>query len=196
MTPNVNKILFTAVAGGDQKAFAELFAKYKDRTYTIAFLLTDDVVVSEELVQDVFLRVWKNRHKLHELEDFPSWLYTITRNRALTALEKIARDGKNKAEFISYLPAEINDTDTKITDQHLNQLLETALSRLSKQQRKVFELCRLKGFNREEVALQLGLSPATVSVHLTIALRSVRAFLSSQIDSSLIIIRLSLLFKD
>lgn len=195
MTPNLNKTLFTAIACGDQKAFAELFAGYKDRTYTIAFLLTDDVAISEELVQDVFLRVWKNRHKLIELDDFPSWLYTITRNRALTALEKIAREGRKKSALISYLP-EANGAETKINDQHLLRLLEAALLRLTKQQRKVFELSRLQGHSRDEIANKLGLAPATVSVHLTIALRSVRAFLASQIDSSLIVILMSILFRD
>lgn len=182
--------LLSAVAGGDQKAFGELFSRHKDRAYTIAITLTDDPLVAEELVQDVFLRIWKNRQKLITLDDFASWLYTITRNRALTALQKIAREGKNRAEFISYLPEEVNDTGKKMDDHDLQQLLETALARLSKQQRRVFELSRIQGYSREEVARELGLAPATVSVHLTIALRTVRAFLTSRLDPLLTVLSL------
>lgn len=174
--------LLTAVAGGDQKAFGELFARHKDRTYTVAITYTDDAATAEEVVQDVFLRVWKNRHKLGEVDNFPAWLYTITRNRAVTALNKIIREAKKKDEFISYLPPGVNDAEQKIDDRHLQQLLESALERLTKQQRRVFELSRLKGYSREEVAQLLNLAPATVSVHLTIALRSVRAFLTSRVE--------------
>jgi RNA polymerase sigma-70 factor (ECF subfamily) len=186
-----NTALLSAVANGNEKAFGELFALHKDRTYTIAFTYTEDAVIAEELVQDVFLRVWKNRHKLTELVDFPSWLYTITRNRALTALKKIAREGRNKAEWVSYMPAEVNDAGKKLDEYDAKQLLESALARLSKQQRRVFELSRLQGYSREEVARELGLAPATVSVHLTIALRSVRAFLTSRMEYSVTLLLLS-----
>lgn len=185
MTTFHDNTLLSAVAGGDQQAFAELFSRHKDRTYTVALTLTDDPLIAEELVQDVFLRIWKNRQKLTTLDDFASWLYTITRNRALTALQKIAREGRNRAEFISYLPEKVNDAGKRMDDHDMQQLLETALSRLSKQQRRVFELSRLRGYSREEVAAELGLAPATVSVHLTIALRSVRAFLTSRLDPML-----------
>lgn len=185
--------LLYAVAKDDQKAFAELFGKYKGRTYTIALVLTDDPIVAEELVQDVFLRVWKNRHKLKELDDFTSWLYTITRNRAITALQKNMREGQKRAEFVSWVPEQVNDAERKMDDHYMRQLLEMALSRLSKQQRKVFELCRLKGYSREEAALELGLAPATVSVHLTLAIRSVRAFLTSRISSTVILVLITIL---
>jgi RNA polymerase sigma-70 factor, ECF subfamily len=190
-----DRALLSAVAGGDQKAFGELFSTHKDRTYTIAFILTDDPLIAEELVQDVFLRIWKNRDKLTTLDDFAAWLYTITRNRALTALQKIAREGRNRSEFISYLPEKVNDAGSKMDDHDMQQLLETALSRLSKQQRRVFELSRLQGYSREEVAQALGLAPATVSVHLTIALRSVRAFLTSRLDSLLAVFLMIVFFE-
>lgn len=186
-----NEIAILAqVASSDQKAFGELFARHKDRTYTIALTYTEDPVVSEELVQDVFVRVWKNRHKLPQVESFPSWLYTITRNRALTALKKIAREGKRREELISYLPTGVSDAEQKVDGHYMQKLLEDALVRLSPQQRKVFELLRLQGYSREEVAGQLGLAPATVSVHLTIALRSVRAFLTSRMELSLLLLLL------
>lgn len=195
MTTFDDRALLSAVAGGDQNAFSELFSRHKDRTYTVALALTDDPLIAEELVQDVFLRVWKNRHKLTILDDFASWLYTITRNRALTALQKIAREGRNRAEFISYLPEKVNDAGNKMDDRDMQQLLETALSRLSKQQRRVFELSRLKGYSRDEVASELGLAPATVSVHLTIALRTVRAFLTNRLDPQLTFFLLIAFFK-
>jgi len=171
-------VLF-AVTAGDQKAFGELFFRYKDRVYTIALTYTEHRVIAEEIIQDVFVRVWKNRHKLKEIEDFASWICVIARNRALTALQKIAREGERREELISYLPTEVSDAEERIQHNYTEELLEKALTRLSPQQRKVFVLSRLQGHSRMEVAEMLNLAPATVSVHLTIALRSIRAFLTN-----------------
>jgi RNA polymerase sigma-70 factor (ECF subfamily) len=174
-------ILF-AVSTGDQKAFAALFSRYKDRVYTIAFTYTDNRTIAEEVVQDVFMRVWKNRPKLNEINNFSSWIHVIARNRALTELQKIAREGERKEELISYLPTEVSDAEQKLQDNSMEELLEKALTRLSPQQRKVFVLTRLQGHSRTEVAEMLHLAPATVSVHLAIALRSIRAFLTNQLE--------------
>jgi RNA polymerase sigma-70 factor (ECF subfamily) len=176
-------VLF-AVATGDQKAFSALFFRYKDQVYTIALTYTENRVIAEEVVQDVFVRVWKNRHKLKGIDDFSSWIYVIARNRALTALQKIAREGERKEELISYLPAEVSDAEKRVQDNYIEELLEKALTQLSPQQRKVFALSRLQGHSRKEVAEMLNLTPATVSVHLTIALRSVRAFLTNHLELS------------
>ncbi|MDO6429932.1 RNA polymerase sigma-70 factor [Flavitalea sp. BT771] len=174
-------VLF-AVSTGDQKAFAALFSRYKDRVYTIALTYTENSTIAEEIVQDVFMRVWKNRPKLKEINNFSSWIHVITRNRALTELQKIAREGERKEELISYLPTEVSDAEDKVQVNHMEELLEKALTRLSPQQRKVFVLTRLQGHTRMEVAEMLNLAPATVSVHLAIALRSIRAFLTNQLE--------------
>ena len=176
--------VLSAVSSGDQKAFTELFFRYKDRVYTIALTYTEDRVIAEEVVQDVFVRVWKNRQKLKEIDGFSSWIYVIARNRALTALQKIAREGERRKDLISHLPTEVNDAEGRVQENYMQELLESALTRLSPQQRKVFVLSRLQGHSRQEVAEMLNLTPATVSVHLTIALRSVRAFLTNHPELS------------
>ncbi len=191
---NYNEIIIlSAVARGDQKAFEALFFRYKDRVYSTAFFYTQHEAIAEDVVQDVFIRVWKNRHKLTGINGFSSWIYTITRNRSLTALQKIAREGKKRKELISRLPARVEDAENRIQEDYMETLLEHALARLSPQQRKVFELSRLQGHSRDEVAEELNLAPATVSVHLTLALRSVKSFLMrhGELSSLLLLAALS-----
>ena len=168
-----------AVAAGDQNAFEQLFFHHKDRVYTIALTYTENRMIAEEVVQDVFLRVWKNRRKLKDIGVFSSWIYAIVRNRSLTALQKIAREDQRKEALISYLPASVSDAEERIEDNYMEALLEKAMTRLTPQQRKVFVLSRIQGYNRKEVADMLNLTPSTVSVHLTIALRSIRTYLSN-----------------
>ena len=170
------------IINGDRKAFESFFYEHKDRVNTIALTYTANQFIAEEIVQDVFLRVWKNRAKLNEIESISSWLYTITRNLSLTAIKKIAKEGLHNQDLISHLPFQVNDSDDRINEYSLKKLLEEALQTLSPQQKKIFELSRLKGYDREQISGLLNIAPATVSVHLTIALRNVRAFLSSHLD--------------
>lgn len=172
--------IINEIANGNENAFTTLFFHHKDRVFTIAFAYTENRFDAEEIVQDTFLRVWKNRHKLPEIENVEAWLFTIARNLSLTVLKRIARQGVRKENAIAYQPTEINDTNELLQRREIQQLLQKALLRLSPQQRRVFELSRLDGMDRADIAAVLDLSPATVSVHLTIALRIVRAFLLGQ----------------
>lgn len=178
---NEIEILF-AVAAGDQQAFRKLFYQHKDRIYGIALRYTGDEFTAEEIVQDSFVRVWKNREKLTDIINFQAWLYQIVRNCCFTALRKMAAEGKRKEELLSWNPSELTRGEGAMEGLHFQELLKKALDCLSPQQRKVFELSRIQGLDRAIIAGQLGLSPATVSVHLTIALRIVRAFLAAHLE--------------
>ena len=170
------------IVNGDRKAFEGFFYEHKDRVNTIALTYTANQFIAEEIVQDVFLRVWKNRAKLKDIESISSWLYTITRNLSLTALKKIAKEGLHQQDLVSHLPFIVNDSADRINEYDLKKLIEEALDKLSPQQKKIFELSRLKGYERDQIATLLNIAPATVSVHLTIAIRNVRAFLSNHLD--------------
>ena len=139
------------IINGDRKAFESFFYEHKDRVNTIALTYTANQFIAEEIVQDVFLRVWKNRAKLNEIESISSWLYTITRNLSLTAIKKIAKEGLHNQDLISHLPFQVNDSDDRINEYSLKKLLEEALQTLSPQQKKIFELSRLKGYDREQI---------------------------------------------
>ena len=168
--------LLTAVAQSNEKAFTELFNAYKDKVFSIAMLFTKNETEAEEIVQEVFSRIWKYRRKLPEIQNFSAWITTVTKHRALTVLHKIAKEQTGRQNL--YKLSENQSTqNSEYNLKEVQSLLQSALMILTPQQRKVFELSRLNGLDRKTVAASLGLSPATVSVHLTIALRRVRNFL-------------------
>lgn len=176
-----NNCLIIRISKEDEKAFQKLFMLYKDKVYSIASVYSDNLNDAEEVVQDVFLRIWKYRTKLININNFEAWLVTITRNRALTILKKRAIESKRKEGLSNYFPKSINDTAYRIEERQLQNMLEEALEHLSPRQRKIFELSRIQGKDRVSIAQNLGLSPTTVSVHLTIAIRIVRSFIHGNI---------------
>lgn len=174
--------LITAISLGKETAFRQLFDQYKDRVFSTAYAYTESRADAEEIVQEVFLRIWKNREKLPQIEIFPAWLHTITRNRCLSALKKKALEEQRRREVISNLTVQCVVAEAASQEKEMQSILQSALNDLSPQQRKVFIMSRLQGLDRKTIAQRLELAPATVSVHLTIALKAVKNYLMKSMN--------------
>lgn len=173
----VDKSWIQEVGHKNERAFEQLFTLCKDNVYTIALAYMEDTVDAEAVVLEVFLRVWKAGEKLLDVADFNAWLFTITKNCALTALKKEALRRKRELEFIDTNTGGMHYTPEDSMASDLQAVLHAAMNKLTPQQRKIFELSRLHGYDRAAIAKNLGIAPATVSAHLTIALNTVRSFL-------------------
>lgn len=182
------------MANGDEKAFSELFHLYKQLVYNVAWTYTENKVLSEEILQDVFVILWKHRSRLTGINDLPAYLYIIARNRSLRVLKQVAVGKTQDIQSVSYLTATADDPFYRLSERRVQELLQQALVMLSPQQRRVFELSRIQGLQREQIAREMGISKATVSVHLTIALRLVRAFLVSSLEVFLVLLPLRKFF--
>lgn len=183
---HIEQGLLKRIAGGDEPAFKELFFYYRQFVYKIAWTYTENSSVSEEILQDVFIIIWNNRNKLVTIRDFHAYLYVITKNRGLRVLKEINTLRRQDQASLFYQALWEKDHLHNLSEHQIQQLLHDALAGLSPQQRKVFELSRLEGLPREKIAEQLGISKATVSAHLTIALRLVRARLVTHFNLVLI----------
>jgi len=170
------RILLEAIHAEDEKAFEEIFMGYKDRVFNIAMLYTESQELSEEIVQDVFVKVWSKRKELTAIRDFSSWIFTLTRNRSFNVLRDTATLQSHQQELISHLPT-AHEGDELMIVKDTEKLINEALQLLSPSQKQAFELFKIQGLSREETARAMNLSPNTVKVHLLHALRTIRAYL-------------------
>lgn len=170
------------IARGDEAAFTALFDAYKDRIYTIALRLTGSGIQAEEIVQDVFLKLWLKRETLAAVEHFRAYLFTSTRNRVFDTLKRMVRRQQITAEMSLTWPAEQSDTDNLLLDKEYQAILHEAVERLPERQREIYRLMKEQGLKRHQVAEQLDISPETVKMHLSQAMRSIRAFCVSRLD--------------
>ena len=195
MTDNVlhnEKELLSAISEGSKEAFTTLFDHYSPKILHIAGLVTHSLSGSEDILQDVFMKVWLRRGQLKEIADFNNWIFILTRNLSINALNKIARAEVKNQRLADYLPLSDDNMGKALEFKDIQNLIREALLLLTDQQRRVFELARLHGMSREEIAKELDLSPNTVKMHLVRATRVVRAYLSSRMD---VVILLCLLKK-
>ena len=84
------KTLLLQVAEADEKAFRQLYDRYRKKIASFVYLLTESPEMADEIVQEVFVKIWINRDKLQDVHHFNGWIHTITRNFVTDALKKMA----------------------------------------------------------------------------------------------------------
>jgi RNA polymerase sigma-70 factor (ECF subfamily) len=168
------KNLLAQLSKNDEKAFRQLFHAYSDKVYSFSLRLTHSKITAQEMVQEVFLKIWINRASLSTIESFPSYLYVITRNLAFNTLKRIALEETAKTSLQKELRTNHNETEEAIIHQDYQQLLNKTINHLPPQQRLVYSLCHQEGLRYEEVAQRLKISRLTVKTHMQQALKTIK----------------------
>lgn len=170
--------LFALISRNDEQAFTAIYLRYADKLYLhVAKLLKEDSW-AEEIVQDVFVKLWQVRNTLAEIENPSAYLYRIAANRTMDYLKH--RAVEIKAQYQVSLHAESsqrNDTQEQLDFRISDQLLKRAMKDLTAQKQLIFKLKHEEGQSYEEIARQLKLSKNTVRNHLTEALQTIRTYL-------------------
>ena len=165
------------IAAGDQTAFGELFRTYHQRLGAYIYRLTESLPAAQEIVQDVFLKIWLKRASLPEIQSFEAYLFTAARNHVFNYLKKIARE-RNQEEL---LQAGLESADTVVSTEEPGiyyELLDEAVEHLPRQQKQVYLLHRREGLSHAEIAVRMQLSVETVKKHMSLALRAIRDHLT------------------
>lgn len=167
------KELLLSVANGDEPAFRKLVKEHADFLLTYLTKLTKEREVAEEIVQDVFLKIWQVRDYLVHVENFRSYLFILSRNQALKAIDKALTLKKRKAEWLQH---DFSEEDARDRERMMD-LVDQAVAQLPSQQRKVWEMSRREGKTYAQVAADLGLSKETVKAYLKLANASIITYL-------------------
>ena len=171
------QILFRQIAEGDQQAFRQIFDLYKRDLFSTAIKLTKSQLSSEEIVQEVFIRLWVSREQLIKVDNPGSYLFRILFNNVSSYLKKESNQEHLIKAAMQFSRSSINATqevvDGNETQRRINEVVET----LPPQQKAVYKLSRQQGLKIDEIAAELNISPNTVKSHLTKALEAVRVHL-------------------
>jgi RNA polymerase sigma factor (sigma-70 family) len=174
-----DKDLLLQVAEGDEHAFRLLFVAHHQQLGSHIHRITNSIELAEEVVQDVFLKIWMARETLANVDDFKAYLFVISKNHALNCLKKLAR------EKVQIRKLEQDSLGLVIADQQDNMyynLLDEAIDHLPSQQQKVYLLSRHNRLKYNEIADQLKLSRETVKKYLQIATTSITDYVRSHLD--------------
>lgn len=181
---------------GDEDAFCELYATYKNRLIYFAMRFLKSREYAEDVFQDVFTLVWQSRRFINPDASFSSYLYTIMRNRILNQLRNAANEEKLKESILSQALDYTEDTKREVMLNDLKSLISHALQQLTPRQREIFEMSREAQLSHKEIADKLGISVNTVQEHISTSLKLIRTYLikysgSEYVDLLLLLICLN-----
>ena len=180
--------LLRSLQKGNDEAYLILYKRYHLLLYKWVLKFVKVPQLAEDLVQDVFLKVWQIRARLNPKQSFPAFIYKISRNKAFTMLKKIAADEKLRMQVMVQLSNTAESAENIILWHQYEQLLTKAIAQLPPQRQKVFKLCRQEFKSYEEVALALGISRNTVKEHIVMAVKNIKEYLIHYGDISFICI--------
>jgi RNA polymerase sigma-70 factor, ECF subfamily len=184
----------TAFLGGEERAFAELVERYKTRLLNFIYRTIGDRDRAEDLVQEVFIRVYRHLHRFDRSKKFSTWVYTIASNLAKNELRNRSRNPLvlfqtmrgNGAQDDEERPLQFEDTTSRPDDmfrkRHLRELVEETVAKLPEHHRQVFVLRELEGKSYEEIAEITSCNLGTVKSRLNRARTAFAAIIEPYID--------------
>jgi RNA polymerase sigma-70 factor (ECF subfamily) len=175
---HIVKALLLRVAAGDEKAFEELFYSFHNRLGSYVMGWTKSETITEEIVQDVFLKIWLNRETLAEVKNFENYLFILSRNHTFNSIRQAAKERLRQKEWLK-----LQNQDEGVNFEDLSDtwkpVIDKAIELLPLQQKKVYLLKREEGLKYEEIALRMGISPETARKHLQLAMRSISNYVKA-----------------
>jgi len=179
-----NEQLIKLLQKGDMRAFDSIYQRYCKRISGFVYRYVKHEAETEEIVQEVFVKIWINRHKLDLNASFEAYLFTITYNTVISLMRKKVNENKYVAHVKSM--QQVNESDKIINDIHykeLNNKVEKLLDQLTPRQKQIFILSREEGLSHKEIAEKLNISSNTVKNHLV----STLSFLKSKLAKDLVL---------
>ncbi len=168
-------LLLQQVAMGDQQAFRQLHHLFFRRLFQFALSLVRTKENAEEIVEDVFIKLWNQRESIGKINDLKVYLYTATRNTALNYLSKKARESMVESfDHIDILlaPTELSPEQIMITAE-MNRKIRAAIESLPPRCKMIFKLIREDGLKYKEVAGILHITVNTIDAQMAIAVKRI-----------------------
>jgi len=169
--------LIARMIEGDESAFTSIYRQYHPALYTYLLRICKIPSLAEDLVHDVFLKVWEVRHRINPALPFTGYLYRIARNHAFKTLKKLAYDEVLQEKVLEQLQFQGNGPEQIVNEKEYNRLFQEALGRLTPQRLNVFRLCRQEGKSYDEAAAILGISRNAVKKHMVLSMRAIHNYI-------------------
>lgn len=176
------QLLLQNISRGDEASFNIIFSQYRDRLFAYLFTVTKSKETAEEIVLDVFMKLWLGREIVTEIQNLQSFLYRVAHNKAIDFLRSAQRNPVQQNELWDAIQSSAGEasSDHLLHRHNAEAALNDAMEQLSPMRQKVFQLSREEGMSYDEIADHLNLSRNTVRNHVAASLEFIRKYLQSQ----------------
>jgi RNA polymerase sigma-70 factor (family 1) len=169
--------LIKKIVSGDRQAFAVLYQQYVGELYRYVYLFVKCKEDSEEIVQEIFVKIWNRREKLDEVTSFKAYIYKSAKNLLLDEIRKNAVKAKALLILKSDSEASFDKTDDRIIYNEHYQIAEQAISSLPEKRRLIFLMRTREELSLDEIAAKLSISKSVVKKQLYAGISFVRKYM-------------------
>jgi RNA polymerase sigma-70 factor (ECF subfamily) len=173
---NENKLL-EELRAGNQAAFTQLYHRHSVRLYYNILALVKDELIAEELLQEVFSRIWRRREHIRIEKGFAAYLTVACRNRVFDFFQQLQKEHALYSRIKAVAAIHYSHIEEALLAKENGELLQKALDSLPPQRRRAFELCKLRGLSYREASEEMGISLSTLKDHMTNAFEAIRAYI-------------------
>lgn len=179
---NINFLFEKVFKENDYKSFELIFHHYYDNLCNYALKYVSSPEIAEEVVSDVFFKLWKNRDRINIESSFQSYLFTSVRNQSLDYLRS-QQKLKNKFEEVnSNMGSFSSNPEESYIQEELNKKIEEAIGFLPNQCRIIFRMSRDEGLKYKEISEALNISIKTVETQMGRALKKLKESLKEMLS--------------
>jgi RNA polymerase sigma factor (sigma-70 family) len=181
---DADRAVLVRIADGELDALEDLYDRYKTMAYSIAYRITNDATLAEDVVQDAFLGAWRNAARYVEGRgSVKTWLLSIVHHRAIDAVRR-RRPTTELPETEAQQPATLTlpDVWTEVSAGLDAETVRVALGRLSDVQREAIELAYYGGLTQQEIADRTGTPLGTVKSRMRLGLLAMRRTLEPRVS--------------
>ncbi|WP_347840584.1 RNA polymerase sigma-70 factor [uncultured Draconibacterium sp.] len=172
---------------GDMAAFDTIYSAYCHKLYAFVLKYVKQEEDAEEIVQEVFVKIWESRGKIDSYMSFDAFLFTIAYNSSISLLRKRLSENKSRDYLKSLQKIEqVDSVIEEIQYKELHSKVQDLLNQLTPRQKEIYELSREAGLTHKEIATKLGISENTVKNHLVTTLKFLRSNISNSLAVSVL----------
>ncbi|WP_236978759.1 RNA polymerase sigma factor [Membranihabitans maritimus] len=180
----IEKELIIALRRGDKSAFKRIYHYFESSLYKFVYSYTKSKYVSEEIIQEVFIKLWEKRQTLDPSKSFDSFIYTMTRNLTFNYLRDASRRKSRSRELWNNMVSQRNVIEDELILKEYGDIIEDIIRELPQQKRSIYQLSRKEGKSNSEIADILGISSKTVKNHLWKTMGIIRSQLKPYIEDT------------
>lgn len=151
---------------GDKAAFQKVFEEYAPKIYNFSFSYLNNIIEAEELVQDVFLKLWDKRETLDQSKNLKAYIYKVAVNTIYDVIRRRNVENSFKDFATSTYDTSSNSTWHTVIYDEMKEKLDLLVSQFPEQRKKIYKLSKEKGLSNDEIALKLKISKRTVENQL------------------------------
>lgn len=181
MFENEDKRLYVRVLNKDKQALEQLYEKYEKLLYSFSYRMTQDPALAEEVVQEVFIKLWRGIGAYDDSKGkFSSWLLTITRHTAIDLLRKRKRETTVELDDRDSIQSTENSVEDQVEWKEQGTALRKAVATLKEEQQKIIDLAYFKGLTQQKISSECNIPLGTVKGRLRLALKHIKTYLDSE----------------